>query len=46
MGVSGLTSLVAAATHPERVASLVLINSYARMPWAEDYPFGIRPSRP
>src|SRR5271165_6309224 len=37
---SGVTALVAAATHPERVASLVLINSYARMPWAEDYPCG------
>ena len=37
VGGSGVTSLVAAATHPERVASLILINSYARMPWAEDY---------
>jgi class 3 adenylate cyclase len=40
MGGSGVTSLVAAATHPERIASLVLVNSYARMPWAEDYPCG------
>jgi class 3 adenylate cyclase len=41
VGGSGVTSLVAAATHPERVASLVLINSYARRLWAEDYPCGI-----
>jgi class 3 adenylate cyclase len=40
VGGSGLTSLVAAATHPGRVGSLVLINSYARMPWAEDYTVG------
>jgi class 3 adenylate cyclase len=40
-GGSGVTSLMAAATHPERVASLVLINSYARMPWAEDYQCGV-----
>ena len=41
VGGSGVTSLVAAATHPERVASLVLINGYARRLWAEDYPWGI-----
>jgi class 3 adenylate cyclase len=41
VGGSGITSLVTAATHPERVASLIFVNSYARMPWAEDYPCGI-----
>jgi class 3 adenylate cyclase len=41
VGGSGVTSLVAAATHPERVASLVLVNSYARMAWDADYPWGI-----
>jgi class 3 adenylate cyclase len=42
VGGGSVTSLVAAAMHPERVASLVLVNGYARMPWAEDYPCGTR----
>ncbi|HEU0184581.1 MAG TPA: alpha/beta fold hydrolase, partial [Blastocatellia bacterium] len=29
-----------AATHPERTESLVMIGSYARRLWAEDYPWG------
>ena len=37
VGGSGITSLVAAATHPEHVGSIVLVNCYARMPWADDY---------
>jgi class 3 adenylate cyclase len=30
-----------AANHPERVASLVVINGTARVLWAEDYPIGV-----
>lgn len=40
VGGSAITSLVTAATHPERIASLVLVNGYARMPWADDYTCG------
>jgi len=41
VGGSALTALVAAASHPERVASLVLVNGHARRAWADDYPCGI-----
>ena len=41
VGGSGPTALLAAATHPERVSSLVLINAYARVAWDDDYPFGV-----
>ena len=37
----GLTALLLAATHPERVAALVLVNTEARLLRAEDYPIGI-----
>ncbi len=40
-GLSGLSALLAAARHPDRVGSLILLNSYARLPWAEDYQFGV-----
>ena len=42
MGISegGPLSLLFAATYPERTAALVLIGSYARRVWAEDYPWG------
>jgi class 3 adenylate cyclase/pimeloyl-ACP methyl ester carboxylesterase len=40
-GSSGLTSLTVAATHPERVSSLLLVNCYARLERADDYPAGI-----
>jgi len=40
VGGSGLSALRAAARHPDRVRSLVLVNSYARLPWADDYEFG------
>jgi class 3 adenylate cyclase len=44
MGTSeaGALNLLFAATNPERTASLVLLNSYARLAWSEDYPWGIR----
>jgi len=32
-----------AATYPERVSSLVLLNPQVRTMWAEDYPWGTRP---
>jgi class 3 adenylate cyclase len=38
---SSLQGVLLAATFPERVASLVLINGTARMARAEDYPVGI-----
>jgi DNA-binding SARP family transcriptional activator/pimeloyl-ACP methyl ester carboxylesterase len=31
------------ATHPDLVRRLVLYGTYARGPWAEDYPFGLDP---
>jgi class 3 adenylate cyclase len=31
-----------AALHPERVRSLVLVNAWARLSWAPDFPLGIR----
>jgi class 3 adenylate cyclase len=34
------TALLAAAGHPDRVSSLVLMQGYARLPWADDYPCG------
>jgi class 3 adenylate cyclase/pimeloyl-ACP methyl ester carboxylesterase len=39
-GLSGPPALLAAARHPDRVGSLVLVHTYARQLWAEDYPFG------
>ncbi len=30
-----------AATHPERVSHLVLVNAFARLVWASDYPVGV-----
>ncbi|HTO10244.1 MAG TPA: adenylate/guanylate cyclase domain-containing protein [Candidatus Binatia bacterium] len=38
---AGALNLLFAATHPDRTAALVLLNSYARLAWAEDYPWGI-----
>lgn len=37
----GLTAMLLAATHPERVAALVLANAEARLVRAEDYPIGM-----
>ena len=39
---AGALNLLFSATHPERIAALILLNSYARITWAEDYPCGIR----
>jgi DNA-binding winged helix-turn-helix (wHTH) protein len=39
----GPMAVLMAATHPERVASLVLYASYAKRTWAPDYPWGQRP---
>ena len=41
VGGSCLTALMAAATHPDRISSLVLIHGYARLPSAQDYPIGV-----
>ncbi len=43
MGVTfgGLAGLLLAASHPERVQALVLVNSYACLIRAADYPFGV-----
>ncbi len=39
-GGGGMLSVLFAATHPQRTAALVLVNSFARFAWAEDYPWG------
>ena len=36
----GAVSMMFAATHPERVTALVLVNTWARLSQAEDYPSG------
>ncbi len=43
LGVSfgGLAALLLAATHPERVQSLVLVNSYCSLLRSDDYPIGV-----
>jgi class 3 adenylate cyclase len=41
VGGSGLTALLAAAAHPDRIASLVLIHCYARLTRDDDYPWGV-----
>jgi class 3 adenylate cyclase/pimeloyl-ACP methyl ester carboxylesterase len=33
--------LVLAARHPERVSALVVVNGFARLAWAPDYPAGV-----
>jgi class 3 adenylate cyclase len=39
---AGALNLLFAATYPERAAGLILVNSYARLAWSQDYPCGIR----
>jgi class 3 adenylate cyclase/pimeloyl-ACP methyl ester carboxylesterase len=40
---AGIMATTFAASHPERVASLVLVDSFARFTAAPDYPFGAPP---
>jgi class 3 adenylate cyclase len=42
MSEGGPMSIVFAATYPERVSALVLVGSFARTLWSEDYPIGDR----
>jgi len=42
-GHAAQMAIVAAATHPERVTSIVLINGFARFARADDYPVGMPP---
>ena len=37
----GPVAMLAAGTHPQRVAALVLVNTFARMAQSDDYPAGI-----
>lgn len=39
----GPMAMLFAATYPERTSALVLVNSYARLPRAEGYPWGVPP---
>jgi len=41
VGNSCQASLLMCAEHPERISSLVLMHCYARLVWAEDYPWGV-----
>ena len=43
IGGGGTMSMLFAATHPERAAGLVLVNSFARLSRAPDYPAGRGP---
>jgi pimeloyl-ACP methyl ester carboxylesterase len=38
---AGALNLLFAAMYPDRVAALILLNSYARLAWAPDYVYGI-----
>ena len=40
-GHAAQMALVAAATHPDRIESLVLVNGFARFARADDYPAGV-----
>jgi class 3 adenylate cyclase len=42
---SGMSGLVLAADHPERVRSLVIVDGAARVLWAPDYECGVKMSR-
>ena len=43
-GQASQMAVMAAATHPERVTSLVLVNGFARFARADDYPAGMPPN--
>ena len=40
---AGPPSIFFAATHPERVSALMLVQTFARAAWAEDHPWGATP---
>ena len=40
----GPVAMLAAGTHPDRVTGLVLVNTFARLARAEDYPAGVPPA--
>jgi class 3 adenylate cyclase len=40
---AGPPSILFAATHPERVFALLLVQTFARAAWAEDHEWGVRP---
>jgi class 3 adenylate cyclase/pimeloyl-ACP methyl ester carboxylesterase len=42
-GISGGRAIHFAATHPDRVSALVLLNAFARYTPDDDYPFGLPP---
>jgi class 3 adenylate cyclase/pimeloyl-ACP methyl ester carboxylesterase len=42
-GVSGVRAIHFAATHPDRVSALVLVNAFARYIPDDDYPLGLSP---
>ncbi|MCU1426295.1 MAG: hypothetical protein JWL83_295 [Actinomycetia bacterium] len=41
VGAGGPMSVLFAATYPERTSALVLVNTYARITQAHDYPYGV-----
>lgn len=43
-GSAGAMGLMFAASHPDRISSLVLVNSYARITASGDYPIGVDPA--
>jgi class 3 adenylate cyclase/alpha-beta hydrolase superfamily lysophospholipase len=43
IGGGGTMSMLFAATHPQRVSGLVLVNSFSRLSHAPDYPWGRGP---
>ena len=43
VGGGGTMSMLFAATHPQRVSGLVLVNTFARLSHAPDYPWGRGP---
>src|SRR6266540_5661795 len=44
VGAGGAMAMTFAASHPERVSALVLVNTYARLLRDDDYPWGYTPA--